>query len=142
MSGGGNSRRGGGARRRAQARYCGRTLMSTTSASAQARGAASGILPADDRHEGRAAREDVAAGFGAYARERLFERARGRHTHVAHVLVGEVRDELDAEALGLRQERPGGLAVDLVGVAQARFESARIRRVEPLEEVRAAEAVG
>src|SRR3712207_8459475 len=39
------------------------------------------------------------------------------------------------------QKRPGGLAVDLVGVAQARFERARVGRVEPLEEVRAAEAV-
>src|SRR5919202_1397462 len=49
---------------------------------------------------------------------------------------------MDAEALGLRQERPGGLAVDLVSVAQARFERARVRRVEPLQEVRAAEALG
>src|ERR687885_23511 len=49
---------------------------------------------------------------------------------------------MDAEALGLRQERPGGLAVDLVSVAQPRFERARVRRVEPLQEVRAAEAVG
>src|SRR3712207_1541301 len=39
------------------------------------------------------------------------------------------------------QKRPGGLAVDLVGVAQARLQRARVRRVEPLEEVRAAEAV-
>src|ERR687887_2128015 len=49
---------------------------------------------------------------------------------------------MDAEALGLRQERPGGLAVDLVGVAQAPLQLARARRVEPLQEVRAAEPVG
>src|SRR5438067_3718466 len=94
----------------------------------------------NDGHEGRAARHDVAFA-STDTRERIGQCARRSHAHQSNVVVRQGRDELDAEPLGLRQKRPGGLAVHLVRLAQTRLKLARVRRVEPLEEVRAAQSV-